>query len=219
MSVISGASARSLYALRMNGAKFDSSTKDIKDTKDIKNPNAIKDTKDIKDESQIQQQKPPKVDTFEKGDGSNKVGYEPPKRLTSEQIKVLKDNVAHNMENLVSSLLGNQKNASNTLSDILEMSNPARRLSINGNKPTSSISENGEWGVKAVSDRIMNMAVALSGGDASKAEVLRNAVIKGFAQVGDVKKLPQVCQDTYKEIMNRFDHWEKNGTMDGYNKK
>ena len=39
------------------------------------------------------------------------------------------------------------------------------------------------WGVDAVATRLMDMAMALSGGDPSKAELLRDAVQKGFAAV------------------------------------
>ena len=58
--------------------------------------------------------------------------------------------------------------------------------------------------------------MALSGGDPSKAELLRDAVQKGFAAVGDLDSLPQVCQDTYTETMKRFDYWVEKGSLDGY---
>ena len=72
------------------------------------------------------------------------------------------------------------------------------------------------WGVDAVATRLMDMAMALSGGDPSKAELLRDAVQKGFAAVGDLDSLPQVCQDTYTETMKRFDYWVEKGSLDGY---
>ena len=79
-----------------------------------------------------------------------------------------------------------------------------------------AISENGMWGVNAVSTRLMDMAVRLSGGDMEKLDELRNAVKKGFEAVGSLDSLPQVCQDTYAETMARFDYWEANGSMEGY---
>lgn len=85
-------------------------------------------------------------------------------------------------------------------------------------KAAQAISEDGEWGVKAVATRIMDMAVALSGGNTEKLSILRDAVEKGFAaaekQWGG--KLPSITQQTHKEIDNRFDYWEKYGTLDGY---
>ena len=82
-----------------------------------------------------------------------------------------------------------------------------------------AISEHGMWGVEAVSTRIMDMAIQLSNGDPSMAETLREAVQKGFDAVGALDELPQVCQDTYHEIMDRFDYWEEHGSMDDYGSK
>lgn len=72
-----------------------------------------------------------------------------------------------------------------------------------------AIGEGGYYSVDAVATRIMDMAMALSGGDESKIELLRGAVEEGFKQAGEIfgGELPSICQDTYTEIMNRFDEW------------
>ena len=77
-------------------------------------------------------------------------------------------------------------------------------------KAKVAISEDGEYGVNAVADRIMNMAKALSGGDNSKLELLRNAVSKGFDSVSKLysDNYPEICKNTYTEVMNRFDEWQ-----------
>lgn len=74
----------------------------------------------------------------------------------------------------------------------------------------AAISEGGYYSVDAVATRIMDMAMALAGGDPEKIGVLRDAVEKGFAQAGEVfgAALPQICQDTRSEIMARFDEWK-----------
>ncbi|NLK70436.1 MAG: hypothetical protein GX286_03220 [Clostridiales bacterium] len=78
-------------------------------------------------------------------------------------------------------------------------------------KAKIAISEDGEYGVNAVAERIMNMAKALAGGDNSKLELLRNAVTKGFDFVKNLygDNYPEICQNTYTEVMNRFDEWQK----------
>ena len=77
------------------------------------------------------------------------------------------------------------------------------------------IAEDGYWGVEKTSDRILDFAKALSGGDKDKADELLNAFKKGFSQAtgawGD--KLPSICQDTYDAVVKKFDDW-KNGTED-----
>lgn len=72
------------------------------------------------------------------------------------------------------------------------------------------ISEDGELGVKAVSERIVSFAKAISGDDRSKAEELRNSIIKGFKEAEKVwgGKLPEISQKTYDEVMKQLDEWE-----------
>lgn len=79
-------------------------------------------------------------------------------------------------------------------------------------KAAEAIAEGGEYSVDAVATRIMDMAKLLSGGDKSKITLLRDAVKKGFEAAGmefnDSKGLPDICNQTYDEIMKRFDEWE-----------
>ncbi len=76
-----------------------------------------------------------------------------------------------------------------------------------------AISENGCWGVKQTSGRLLAFAQALTGGDASKAEEMRQAVQKGFeaAEKAWGGALPQITRDTYDATMKLFDDWA-NGT-------
>lgn len=78
-------------------------------------------------------------------------------------------------------------------------------------KAQEDISEDGYWGVKATSDRIIDFAKALSGNDASKISELRDAFQKGFNQATKTwgKELPSISQQTYKAVMDKFDAWEK----------
>ncbi len=78
-----------------------------------------------------------------------------------------------------------------------------------------AISEDGYWGVKQTSDRIVEFAKALSGGDTSKAETLKNAFIKGYEQATKTwgKELPSISKDTYNAVIEKLDKWV-NGTED-----
>jgi len=79
------------------------------------------------------------------------------------------------------------------------------------------ISEDGFFGVKQTTQRIMDFAKALVGEDASeeKIELMRSAVQKGFDEVarlfGGFDKLPEVSKKTYDAIMKAFDEWLSGG--------
>lgn len=73
------------------------------------------------------------------------------------------------------------------------------------------IGEDGPLGVKQVSQNILDFAKALSGGDPSKIELLKEAFIKGFDQVaqmfGGRDKMPEISMQTYDAVMKGFDEW------------
>ena len=79
-------------------------------------------------------------------------------------------------------------------------------------KAAEAIAEGGEYSVDSVATRIMDMAKSLSGGDKSKISLLKDAVKKGFEAAGmefnGGMGLPDICNQTYDEIMKRFDEWE-----------
>ncbi len=160
----------------------------------------------------------PRTDTFTKSEESAKITYEPPKKLTSEQVDALKRQVQESMQNLAKQMLGEQYQIAKTANGSIDFSSLATDLGI-GTTPEAAayaISENGNWGVDAVATRLIDMAITLSGGDTAMADELRAAVEKGFAAVGNLEDLPEVCQQTYRETMKRFDYWKENGSMDGY---
>lgn len=162
------------------------------------------------------------------------------KGLSKDEIKKLTEQQTAAYSNMINNMLTNQKifstknasgqtlgdiigsiSTSNTsnLKDILSTFNVSEADSV---QAASAIGENGDWGVDAVATRIMDMAQALSGGDSSKFETLKEATLKGFGQaakrwgVKDVNEMPSITQKTYNEVVKRFDYLEQNGTMEGY---
>ena len=140
--------------------------------------------------------------------------YTQPKRLSAEQIREMKEQIHESMRQMAYKMLGLQADkvkdmGADELADELGLGRTPEEAA-------KAISEHGMWGVNAVATRLMDMAISLSDGDSGKAEVLREAVKKGFEAVGVPESLPQVCQDTYAEVMGRFDYWGENGSLDGY---
>lgn len=73
-----------------------------------------------------------------------------------------------------------------------------------------AISEDGYWGVEQTSQRIIDFAKALSGGDASKADLLLDAFKKGYKEATGTwgKELPEISQNTYKAVEEKFAAWK-----------
>lgn len=77
----------------------------------------------------------------------------------------------------------------------------------------ADIAEDGYWGVEQTSDRILDFAKALSGGNAEYADKLLAAFKKGYEQATGTwgKELPDISKKTYDAVVEKFEKW-KNGT-------
>lgn len=73
-------------------------------------------------------------------------------------------------------------------------------------KAKDAISEDGYWGVKQTSQRIFDMAVALSGGDEEGMDKMLAAFEKGFKQATKSwgRSLPDISQQTYEAVQQKF---------------
>ena len=161
------------------------------------------------------------------------------KKLSSDEVKALKedeDNLKSDfIKKFISDTINNQakllgnstENGTSTLSkksrDLLtsifgsvENAYPPMATTPEGAK--AAISEGGPYSVNAVADSIMTMATALAGDDQDKLQQMRDAVDKGFQKAGVIFKnatksdLPQICNDTYTEVMKRFDKLQNKTT-------
>lgn len=73
-------------------------------------------------------------------------------------------------------------------------------------KAQAMISEDGYWGVNQTSDRIFEMAKALSGGDEEGMDEMLKAFEKGFRQATKAwgRALPDISQQTYDAVQEKF---------------
>lgn len=71
----------------------------------------------------------------------------------------------------------------------------------------ADIAEDGYWGVEQTSDRIIDFATALTGGDPDKIEDMREAFKKGYEQAEETwgGELPEISKQTYEAVMKKFD--------------
>lgn len=72
-----------------------------------------------------------------------------------------------------------------------------------------AISDDGEFGIKAVSDRLVDFAISVSGGDKTKFSMLKTAIKDGFAAAREALGgyLPDICLETYNETMRKLEAW------------
>lgn len=74
-------------------------------------------------------------------------------------------------------------------------------------KAQEAISEDGYWGVKQTSDRILSFATALAGDDKAQLEKMRDAFLKGYEKAEKTwgGKLPDISKRTYDAVLEKFD--------------
>lgn len=151
------------------------------------------------------------------------VVYEPSKETTTSSVKKtykpdtnlvnkLKADAearTSQLRSLVEKMMTGQTNAYGQANDIWSFLSkgdytvdPATKL-----QAQKDISEDGYWGVKQTSDRIVSFATALTGGDPDKIDEMRAAFQKGYA-MAEKKwggKLPEISQRTYDAVLEKFD--------------
>lgn len=120
------------------------------------------------------------------------------------------------MNSLVQKLLGKQaekfdlatgKNLAETFRQVADKVDQATI-----DEAKAAIAEDGYWGVEKTSDRLVSMAIALSGGDTEKADEMMAAIEKGYEQATEAwgEELPDICKDTLEATREKMESW-KNG--------
>ena len=127
------------------------------------------------------------------------------------QIKSQADAANASLRALVEKLLAKQGSTYRTAFGDIELNSD-----MTAAEAQEAISEDGYWGVNAVSDRIVAFAKAVSGGDTDKLEELKAAIDKGFklASRSFGGELPGICGDTYNAVMNKLDKWASESGVD-----
>ncbi len=124
-----------------------------------------------------------------------------------QAIRDAADQRFESMRALVGQYLNRQGEAAKQIS--------AAESSTQAVAPTGSdISQSSDWGVDAVSDRILQFAAAVSSGDRTSYGALKSAIDKGFQQASKALggELYGVSQETYKEVIRKLDAWKDDET-------
>ncbi len=133
------------------------------------------------------------------------------------KLKADQKSRADSMRSLVEKLLNKQKDKYNTANS--NLAGIFRSAAANADPETirkaqEDISEDGYWGVNKTSDRLVSMAIALSGGDTGKADEMMNAIQKGFdkATAAWGEKLPDISQRTLEATKQKMEDWKTGKT-------
>ncbi len=137
-------------------------------------------------------------------------------KINAEEINRLwaeTNRATENLRNMVEQLL---KSQGKTFKDVLSGKEELIVDEKTRAAAQEAISENGEWGVKAVSDRIVAFAKALSDDNPEMYDKLMSAIDEGFAQAEKAfgGQLPDICRQTYDEIHRKMDEWKSGKNTD-----
>mgnify|MGYP000971973000 CR=1 FL=1 len=144
---------------------------------------------------------------YEKSEPVKKVTYDKSHEIDRETINrlIADSNKAYSyLKDLVEALLKRQGKTFNDIKigDAVEIDEEAKL------EATKLIDENGPLSPEAVSNRIVDFAKAISGGDIEKLDELKKAIDKGFKEAEKILgELPSISNETYKLIMEKLDNW------------
>lgn len=139
---------------------------------------------------------------------STKKTYKPNTELVAK-MKADQENRQQQLQNIVDQMLSKQGDAYNKANGIWSILSGGNFTVDAATKAQAEkdIAEDGYWGVKQTSERILDFATALTGGDPSKIEEMRDAFKKGYEQAEKTwgGELPEISKQTYDAVMSGFD--------------
>uniref|UniRef100_UPI0040559C9F hypothetical protein n=1 Tax=Acetatifactor sp. TaxID=1872090 RepID=UPI0040559C9F len=139
---------------------------------------------------------------------STKKTYTPDTNLINK-LKADADARTSQLRSLVEQMMGKQATAFGQANDIWQFLREGNYTVDAATKAQAQadIAEDGYWGVNQTSDRIIQFATALTGGDPNKIEEMREAFKKGYKQAEETwgGSLPDISQKTYDAVMEKFD--------------
>lgn len=144
--------------------------------------------------------------------------YKPDTQMIAK-LKADADARTSQMKSLVERMMTKQGQAYKKVDDIWSFLSsgdftvdPATKL-----QAQADIAEDGYWGVSQTSQRILDFATALTGGDPSKIEEMRSAFEKGY-KLAEKKwggNLPDISQQTYDAVQKGFDKMAEDAGIEG----
>lgn len=133
---------------------------------------------------------------------SSKKAYAPNEELIAKMKADVEQRTAQ-LRSLVEKIILHQAEKGSSIFDFLGKEYSAEDIA----QAKEDISEDGYWGVKQTSQRILDFAVALTGGDPDKIEEMRSAFEKGYKMAEETwgGELPDICKQTYDAVFAGFD--------------
>ncbi|NLY74728.1 MAG: hypothetical protein GX075_05435 [Firmicutes bacterium] len=163
---------------------------------------------DVEKSPQFQQQQT----IYESLTLERKVTYDRPKvhQKTIQELKDECENSLSHLRQIVTALLKRQGLEFRDISEIKPKEwDDVTIDEIAQAEAQTMLEGDGELSPAKVSDRIVNFAKAISGGDKSKFDLLKKAIDDGFeaARIDFGDELPGVCKETYQLTMEKLEAW------------
>lgn len=176
----------------------------------ITNKNMNTNKKDQGDVKKVPEDRNSQKDVYTPSPAQDKqITYDKPKAKidheTIQKLKVESEEAFNSLRQIVRELLSRQGMTFEELKDTdTVIVDEQARL-----EAQKAIGEGGEFSPEKVSDHIFEFAKAISGGDKSKFETIKEAINKGFeaAEKAFGGKLPDISYETHDLIMEKLTNW------------
>ncbi len=124
--------------------------------------------------------------------------------VDTDKLRQVKQSMHRNSGAFEMMVKGTATKQANFISDKLKEITAAKTEEVD------ALENDPEWGVEATAKRLLDFAKTISGGDVSKADMLMDAVEKGFKAAEKVLGgLPSISQKTLEKVREGFKEWKE----------
>ncbi len=137
------------------------------------------------------------------------INYQQEASMTYSSSLTIQTGDAQDQYNLLRGLVTNMLREQGLDFKIMNGDQEIDIATISQEEATELIAEDGYFGVDQTSDRIVDFAVGIAGGDPTRLDAIKEGVEKGFNEALEAFNgwLPDISYDTFDAVMNKLDTW------------
>ncbi len=157
----------------------------------------------------LAEKKAEKTDSLPQKQDSVTINYHQEVSMTYSSSLTIQSGDEQDQHTLLRALVTNMLKEQGIDFKVANGEQPIDISSLSQEEATELIADDGYFGVEQTSDRIVDFAIGIAGGDPTRLDAIKEGVEKGFNEALEAFNgwLPDISYETFDAVMNKLDAW------------